>query len=74
MRKQRAFLRHVADAALLGRHVQVVAGHAAAVDFDAAAIRAFEAAQQTQQGGLAAAGRSEQREQRAALDGEIDAV
>jgi hypothetical protein len=64
VRKQRAFLRHVADTPLLGRQMQAVAGHAAAIDLDRAGISALEAAQHAQQRSLAAARRAEQRDER----------
>ena len=54
--------------------MQLVADHAPAFDFDGAAIGLFETAQHAQQGGLAAARRSQQREQRAAFHRQIDAV
>ena len=49
-------------------------GHVDAVDSDLATVRRFETADQPQGGGLAATARAEQREELAAVDGEVDAL
>ncbi|CAM2146819.1 hypothetical protein PT2222_190141 [Paraburkholderia tropica] len=74
MRKQRAFLGHVANPTLFGGQMQRVVGHAPSADVDAARVGALETAQQAQQRGLAAARGAEQREQRAGLHREMHVV
>ena len=63
VRKQREVLEHHADAALLGGDAHAGAVQQLAVEQDAAGMRLFEAGDGAQQGGLAAAGRTDQRAQ-----------
>jgi hypothetical protein len=65
MRKQRAFLRHVADAALLWPLEPAGRGNQLPRDENFPAIRPFEPGDQPQQRGLAAARGAEHRDQRA---------
>ncbi len=64
MRKQRVALKHHIDRPPIRRHLREID----AVEQDAAGIRLFEAGDQPQQRGLAAAGRSEQRKELALVD------
>ena len=60
MREQREVLKHQTDAALLRRHEAVRSGDLLAVDEDAAGDRPLDAGGDPEQGGLAAAGGSDQ--------------
>ena len=70
MREHRVGLEHHVDRAAVGRHAR----HIHPVDQDAAFAGYFQPGQHPQQGGLAAAGRSEQREKFAHFDIEADIV
>ncbi len=70
VRPQRVGLEHHARVALVGRRV----GDILAVEGDAPLGRVDEPRDHAQQRGLAAAGRPEQEEQLAGLDGQVDAV
>jgi len=70
MRIKRVILEHHRDVALLRRHV---VDHALA-DADLAAGDVFQARDHAQQGRLAAPGRSDQHDEFAVADGDIDAV
>ncbi len=69
MRPQRVGLEHQPQVALLGRHFQLARAveHGALADVDGAGLRAFQAGDGAQQGGLAAARRTEQGDHFAAL-------
>ena len=67
VRKQRVTLKHHADATFARLHMRDVA----AVDLDAPGCRRNQSGNHLQQGCLAGAGRSEQREKFAGLHGEI---
>jgi len=54
--EQRVVLEHETDVAI----AHVMAGHVLAMEHDAAVVRGFQAGDDAQQGGLAAAGRTEQ--------------
>jgi hypothetical protein len=68
--EKRVVLEHETDAAL----ARADRGHVAALEAYRAAIRELEAGGHAQQCGLAATGRSEQGEQPAGFDREVDAV
>ncbi|MOA07159.1 hypothetical protein D3C78_1268420 [compost metagenome] len=68
--EQGVVLEHEADVAV----AHVVLGDVLAVEHDAAHVRGFQAGDDPQQGGLAAAGRAEQRHQLAAVDIQVDLV
>ncbi len=74
MRKQRAFLRDIADAAAFRRAVQAGAGDRLAMQRDLAGIRPLEAGDQAEQRRLAAAGGAEDGDQLAGADVEVDIV
>ncbi len=63
VREEGVLLEDHADAAALGRQMEATAGDAHAADFDAAAVERFEAGDQAQERGLAAAAGAEQGEQ-----------
>jgi hypothetical protein len=70
VREQRVVLEHHADVALVRRH----ADDLAVAEQDAAGVGPGEAGQHHQQRRLAGPGRSEQRQELAALDVEADVV
>ena len=74
VRKERAFLRDVADAPGLGADVDSFSFYLTAADFDRPAACALEPADGPEQCRFAAAGRTEQGEQAAVRDRKIDAA
>src|SRR5215207_5066445 len=67
--EQRIALEHRVDRTLLGRHT----GHVGAVDVDRSDLDRLETAEHSQRGGLPAARGTEQGEELARFDGEVDA-
>src|SRR6185312_12007654 len=74
VRPQRVRLEHHADMAVLGRDVDVGAADDQIADPDRAALRSLEPGDQAQQRALAAAGRTEHREELALVDRERNVV
>ena len=72
VREQAAFLRDVADLALLGRQIALPVVNGTVAEGDRALVGPLEARDHSQQRGLAAAGRTEHRGQRAGRHGEVD--
>ena len=70
VREQRIVLEHDVDVALVRRQVS----HVLAGQQNASRIRDLEAAEHAQRGRLAAAGRPEERDELAGLDGEVEIV
>src|SRR3990167_5973869 len=68
--KQGVVLEHEADVAV----AHVMAGNVFAMELDAAGVGGFQAGDDTQQAGFAAAGRAEQGHQFAAVDVQVDVV
>jgi hypothetical protein len=70
VREEGVVLEHGVRLALVGRH----RGDVASAELDPATIRPLEAGDQPEQRGLPRAGRTEQGEELALLDGQVDPV
>ena len=70
VRVQRVVLEHHRDVAVLGRH----AGHVLAADLDGALVDVLESGEHAQRGALARTGRSDQDDELAVVDVEVERV